>query len=178
LIDFDIRVNNIDENNKALKILEDIASFLFKEEDVTLDYYVNVIVSDKVSMKKINNEYRKVNEVTDVLSFPLLNYEKGKVFKDMYKGYIFKKEYFIENFLYLGDVLICIDKVIEQSKEYDTSFLREISYLMVHSFLHLLGYDHILEEDKIKMRTREEFILEKFFKKLGKDYVKEINDEF
>jgi len=159
LIDFDIRVNNIDED--VLKEAEDIASFLFKEEGVSLDYYVNVIVCDKDFIKEINNECRKIDKVTDVLSFPLLNYEKGQVFKDMYIDYIFKKEYFIENYLYLGDVLICMDKIIEQSREYSTSFFREFSYLMVHSLLHLLGYDHIIEEDKLKMRAREEYILEK-----------------
>ncbi len=167
MIDFDIRVNNKDIDSKLLKTVENIACLLFKEEEVSLSYYVNVIICDENLIKEINNQYRKIDKVTDVLSFPLLDYEKDKVFKDIYKNHMFSKEYFIEEFLYLGDVLICMDKVIKQSEEYGTSLLREFSYLMVHSFLHLLGYDHILEKDKSKMRIREEYILDKFFKSLG-----------
>ena len=162
MIDFDIRVNNKDIDDPLIKTLGKIADFLFKEEEVFLDYYVDVIICDRDFIKEMNNQYRKVDMVTDVLSFPLIEYPKGKVFKEVYRENTFSKEYFNGDLLYLGDVLICMDKVIEQSIEYSTSFFREISYLMVHSFLHLLGYDHILNEDKKKMRIREEFLLESF----------------
>lgn len=162
MIDFDIRVNDKHIDDDLLKNLENIADFLFKEEGVFLDYYINVIICNRDFIKEINHQYRRVNKVTDVLSFPLIEYPKGKVFKDAYKENAFSKEYFIEDLLYLGDILICMDKVVEQSKEYGTSIFREISYLMVHSFLHLLGYDHILDDDKKKMRMREEFLLESF----------------
>lgn len=164
MVDFDIRVNNKNIDDDLLKTVEDIASFLFKEEGVFLDYYINIIICEKDFIKEINKEHRKIDSITDVLSFPLLEYPEGKTFKETYIKNTFSKEYFMEDLLYLGDVLICMDKVIEQSKEYGTSLLREFSYLTVHSFLHLLGYDHILDEDKNKMRMREELILENFSK--------------
>ena len=67
----------------------------------------------------------------------------------------------LENEDILGDMVISIERVEEQAKEYGHSFERELAYMVVHSFYHLLGYDHIKEEDKMKMRPKEENILQK-----------------
>lgn len=77
----------------------------------------------------------------------------------MYKGYEFSQSDFDGEELVLGDIVLSLEKALEQSLEFNHSFEREASYLVVHSVLHLLGYDHMEEEDKVIMRKREEEIL-------------------
>ena len=113
------------------------------------------------SIREINNETRNIDRETDVLSFPMLDYEDKKVFKEMYKGYKFSQSDFDGNELVLGDIVLSLEKALEQSREFNHSFERESSYLVVHSVLHLLGYDHMEDEDKVVMRKREEEILNK-----------------
>ena len=94
-----------------------------------------------------------------MLSFPMLDYDNKKIFKEMYKGYEFSQSDFDGEELVLGDIVLSLEKALEQSLEFNHSFEREASYLVVHSVLHLLGYDHMEEEDKVIMRKREEEIL-------------------
>lgn len=91
----------------------------------------------------------------------MLEYEDKKVFKDMYKDYKFSQSDFDGDELVLGDIVLSLEKALEQSKEFNHSYEREASYLVVHSVLHLLGYDHMEDDDKIIMRSREEDILNK-----------------
>lgn len=156
-------VQNIIEidNNIKSKLIE-ILECALKEEGVDIPYEVSILFTDNEYIKKLNCEYRKIDKETDVLSFPMLEYTEGKVYKDIYKDYIFKNEDLDDKKLVLGDIVISLEKACEQSMEYGHSFLREVSYLAVHSILHLLGYDHIREDDKACMREREEYILSKF----------------
>ena len=101
-------------------------------------------------IRKINKKYRKIDKATDVLSFPM--FEKAELDEK-----IKNKDFLYEDVL--GDVIISIDKVKEQAEEYGHSFERELSYMLVHGFYHLMGYDHIEEEDKKIMRPKEEKIL-------------------
>ena len=101
-------------------------------------------------IRKINKKYRKIDRATDVLSFPM--FEKAELDEK-----IKNKDFLYEDVL--GDVIISIDKVKEQAEEYGHSFERELSYMLVHGFYHLMGYDHIEEEDKKIMRPKEEKIL-------------------
>lgn len=110
-------------------------------------------------MRELNNRTRKVNEPTDVLSFPNLS----NIFNKKIKRKDFKEEINPENHkVMLGDIYINLDKASEQAQEFEHSLKREICYLFVHGLLHLLGYDHIDELDKNLMRGQEEFILSKF----------------
>ncbi|WP_125152557.1 rRNA maturation RNase YbeY [Clostridium rectalis] len=142
--------------------IENIINYVLKIEEVEIDYEVSLIFVDNESIKKINRDNRGIDKVTDVLSFPMLNYPEGKVFKEVYKGYEFKDEDLDENRLVLGDIVLSLERSKEQSVEYGHSFLRESFYLTVHSVLHLLGYDHMKDEDKNLMRRREEEIMDKF----------------
>ena len=108
-----------------------------------------------------NDLQSEIDRATDVLSFPMLDYEDKKVFKECYKDFDFDITYKDGNELVLGDIVLSLERAKEQSIEYNHSFQREASYLVVHSVLHLLGYDHMEEEDKRKMRKREEEILNK-----------------
>ncbi|MPM83389.1 Endoribonuclease YbeY [bioreactor metagenome] len=121
-----------------------------------------MIFVDNEEIREINKDMRNIDKVTDVLSFPMLEYENHKVFKDLYIGYKFEITDLNEGNLVLGDMALSLERALEQSEEYGHSYLREVCYLVVHSILHLLGYDHMEEQDKIVMRKREEEILNRF----------------
>ena len=102
------------------------------------------------NIQEINKVYREIDKATDVLSFPMFE-------KDELAQKIQKKDFTYEDIL--GDIIISIEQVEKQAIEYGHSFERELSYMLVHGFYHLMGYDHIQEADKIKMRPKEEKIL-------------------
>ena len=121
-----------------------------------------MIFIDNEEIKNINRENRNIDKVTDVLSFPMLEYPEGSVFKQVYVNHEFEESDMDDGNLVLGDIVISLEKCEEQSREFEHSFFRETCYLIVHSVLHLLGYDHIDTGDKKIMRQREKYILEKF----------------
>lgn len=109
-------------------------------------------------MQELNSRTRNVNEATDVLSFPTLK----NIFNTTLKLKNFPHDINPENKkLYLGDIVINLDRVSSQAKEYEHSIEREMCYLFVHGLLHLLEYDHMNELDKNIMRAQEEKILSK-----------------
>jgi probable rRNA maturation factor len=111
---------------------------------------ITITLTTPENIRKINQEYRKVDKATDVLSFPM--YERDEL-EEKIKTQDFKYEDV------LGDIIISINKVEEQAIEYQHSFERELSYMVVHGFYHLMGYDHIEEDDKKVMRPKEEKVL-------------------
>ena len=129
-----------------LKKMEEAAGVLFEQEGVDGERAeISLTLVSLEEIRELNRDYRDVDRETDVLSFP-----QFECVEDMPE--------FGE--LCLGDVVICLDKVEEQAKEFGHSFERELIYLFVHSLLHLLGYDHMEEEEKKEMRQAEEMILE------------------
>ena len=113
-------------------------------------FMVSITLTNPENIKRLNKEYRNIDKSTDVLSFPM--YEKSELDE------IIKQKDF-EYTDILGDMVISIEQVQIQAEEYGHSFERELSYMVVHSFCHLLGYDHIEEEDKKIMRPKEEYVL-------------------
>jgi probable rRNA maturation factor len=109
---------------------------------------VSVTFTDNEKIQKINNEFRGIDKPTDVLSFPLTDYESSNVpFADELDGS-------------LGDIVISLERAKEQADEFGHSFEREIAFLTVHSMLHLLGYDHVnSEEEELDMRKRQSDVL-------------------
>ncbi|EGO86857.1 rRNA maturation RNase YbeY [Clostridium botulinum C] len=162
MIYIDNRQDKINIDEKILETVKEIINYTLKEEEVKVNTEVSVIFIDNNTIKEINKETRDIDKVTDVLSFPMLDYPQGKVYKDTYKDYEFDASYLDEGELVLGDIVLSLEKAEEQSTEFRHSFLREVCYLTVHSVLHLLGYDHMEDDDKIRMRKREEEILERF----------------
>ena len=161
MIYVDNRQNKVEASEKLIKRLTEVIEFALKEEEVNMKCEISLLFVDNNEIKEINNETRGINRETDVLSFPMLEYEDKKVFKDMYKDYKFSQSDFDGDELVLGDIVLSLEKALEQSKEFNHSYEREASYLVVHSVLHLLGYDHMEDDDKIIMRSREEDILNK-----------------
>ena len=157
----DNRQEKIEVTEELVKELEHTIEFALKEEEVNIPFEISLLFVDNDEIREINNETRNIDKETDVLSFPMLDYPKDKVFKDVYKNYEFDETYMDGEELVLGDIVLSLEKALEQSKEYNHSFKREASYLVVHSVLHLLGYDHMEEDEKKIMRSEEEKILSK-----------------
>lgn len=158
----------VDNRQEKIKIdeefqnkLEEVINFALKEEEVTVKAEISMLFVDNEEIREINNDTRGIDRVTDVLSFPMLDYEDKKVFKEMYKDKEFNETFMDGEELVLGDIVLSLERALEQSEEYNHSFTREACYLVVHSVLHLLGYDHMEDEDKKVMRKREEEILGK-----------------
>lgn len=162
MIYLDNRQDKIEVNKELEETIMEIVQYTLKEEEVHIPCEISVIFVDNDEIREINNDMRHIDKVTDVLSFPMLEYEEHKVFKDLYLDYNFSPADLNEGNLVLGDMALSLERALEQSVDYGHSFLREVCYLVVHSILHLLGYDHMEEEDKVVMRKREEEILNRF----------------
>lgn len=121
-------------------------------EEFPEDCYVAVTLTDNENIKILNNEQRGIDKETDVLSFPVLEFEDGEMIAGVGDYY--------EDKIILGDIVISVEKAIEQSREFGHSPEREIGYLVCHSVLHLLGYDHETDEEREIMRRKEEETLE------------------
>lgn len=161
MIYVDNRQEKLEVKDSLIDQLKKVIEFTLKEEEVNIECEISLVFVDNDEIKQINNDTRRINKETDVLSFPMLEYEEQKVFKEMYKDYKFSQSDFDGDELVLGDVVLSLEKALEQSKEFNHSFEREASYLVVHSILHLLGYDHMEDDEKKVMRSREEEILNK-----------------
>ena len=150
---YQIEYLDLEENKEYEEIVAKVLKQCFKEEKIeNSKMYISIIFTTPKNIHEINKQYRNVDKPTDVLSFPI--FEKQEL-----EEKIKNKEFEHEDIL--GDIIISIEKVKEQALEYEHSFERELSYMIVHGFYHLMGYDHIKEEDKVLMRPKEENILNK-----------------
>ena len=140
-----------EENVKALEKAMDG----FVDSDIPLA--VEFIFTDEEEIRRLNRETRNTDKVTDVLSFPALDFIKGKALKKR----AFPLEIDDEGNLLIGSVAVCVKRAEEQAEEYGHSYQRELHYLLVHGIMHCLGYDHLTDEERAEMREREEFILAK-----------------
>ncbi len=148
---YEITYLNIKEDKTYEKTVEKVINKCFEEEGlIDSKLIITITFTTPEEIRKINKKYRKIDRATDVLSFPM--FEKQEL-----EEKIKNKDFLYEDVL--GDIIISIDKVKEQAEEYGHSFERELSYMLVHGFYHLMGYDHIEEEDKKIMRPKEEKVL-------------------
>lgn len=138
-------INETDKDIEELKEVENFLKFVVKKEKLENAIF-NIIIIDNPRIKEINRDYRKIDRETDVISFALED-SKDLEYKD---------------FRLLGDIYISIDKAISQSIEYNHSLLRELSFLSIHGLLHLLGYDHMKEEDEKIMFGKQEELLNEY----------------
>lgn len=159
---FENKQDIINVEDGLIDIVDKVIDFTLSEENVKIESEVSLTFMDNKSIREINKKFRNIDRETDVLSFPMLDYDEKKVFSEQYNNFNFDEKYTDDGKLILGDIVLSLEKTKEQSVEFGHSFDREAIYLIVHSLLHLLGYDHIEENDKRRMREREEAILEKF----------------
>ncbi|MBO4815796.1 MAG: rRNA maturation RNase YbeY [Clostridia bacterium] len=139
----------IPKNKEYENLLNKVIETCFKEEKLNEEkLYVNIVLTNPENIKKINKEYRNIDKETDVLSFPMFEKEELENIKPINEDV-------------LGDIVISIERVKKQAIEYEHSFERELAYMAVHGFYHLIGYDHMEENEKKIMRQKEENILQK-----------------
>ena len=144
---------DVQEDKNYIELIKKVIDKCFEEENLkNLNIYISITLTTPMQIQKLNKEYRNIDRATDVLSFPM--FEKNEIDE------IIKNKEVQPVLEVLGDVVISIEKVKEQAVEYGHSFERELSYMLVHGFYHLMGYDHIEEKDKIIMRPKEEKILD------------------
>lgn len=151
------------EAEKKLDIpYEDIIKSVVVEsldyEECPYEAEVNVLITDDESIRKINREYRNIDNPTDVLSFPMADYESPSDFERLEE---MANDYFNPETgeLLLGDIVISVDKVEEQAEKYGHSQARELAFLVAHSMLHLCGYDHMEDGERLVMEKKQEEIL-------------------
>lgn len=133
--------------------------------DTVLDYFkcpydceISMLFVDNETIRGINNDTRGIDSATDVLSFPNIEYSAAGDFEDIDEmDDLFEPD---SGELILGDIVLSIEKVISQAEEYGHSVLREYAFLITHSMLHLLGFDHIEEEDRIEMEEYQRIIMD------------------
>ncbi len=148
---YEILYQEIEEKTEYETIIKKVLSKCLKEEKIeNSKMSITVILTTPKQIQHINKVYRGIDKPTDVLSFPM--FEKDELDQKI------KNNDFVQEDI-LGDIIISVERVKEQAKEYEHSFERELSYMLVHGFYHLMGYDHIQEADKMKMRPKEEKIL-------------------
>lgn len=146
----EIEYNEIESNKEWENLISKVIEECFRTEEMEeYNLYISVILTTPNNIHELNLKYRDVDKETDVLSFPM--FEKNEI----------KELVSLKYPEPLGDIVISIDRVKEQAKEYGHSFERELSYMLVHGFYHLMGEDHIDEEDKVIMRGKEEKVLSK-----------------
>ncbi len=161
----EIIYKGIDTNDEYEKTIKKVVDKCFEVENLqNTNLYMSITLTNPEEIKTINKQYRNINKATDVLSFPMFEKEElDTMVQDSAKKDQVDDTENDENQVrdILGDIVISIQKVQEQAKEYGHSFERELSYMVVHGFYHLMGYDHMIEDDKKQMRAKEENILEK-----------------
>ena len=144
----EIEYLEIEENEKFEELINKVLEECFLVENMQdSKIYIDVTLTNPENIKKLNNQYRNIDKETDVLSFPM--FEKNEISN-------IKNTEYRES---LGDIVISIERVKQQAIEYEHSFDREFAYMLVHGFYHLMGEDHIEEDDKKVMREKEEYVL-------------------
>jgi len=151
---------NIPLSGRQADLLKEIITYTVKTEAGSEAFEVSLTITNNQQIRQLNKEYRNIDRETDVLSFPLLDFDG---YTEQEQSYTDEENIDPEtgNVL-LGDIVLSYEKAVAQADEYGHSVERELCYLCVHSVLHLLGYDHLKEEDKALMRAREEEILKAY----------------
>ena len=146
--------NKIEFTDKLQELMQLVCDEALRYEECDFDAQISITLTDNDEIQVINSEHRGIDKPTDVLSFPMLEFdEDGQIIDNEF-------EYDENGAIMLGDIVISLERAKEQSEEYGHSFEREVAFLCVHSMLHLLGYDHERsdEEDK-EMRARQTEIM-------------------
>lgn len=156
-----MKVAILNEQNK-ITVSRRLRELIKKSARASLGYFglrddveVSVMLTDNEGIRNLNNLHRGIDRATDVLSFPMFEYdEKGDIHEDY-------AEFNEMGEIVLGDIVISLERAREQAEQYGHSFEREVGFLTVHSMLHLLGYDHMTHEDEDEMFGYQKEILDK-----------------
>ncbi len=145
-LDLGIEIEGYEEEVIYKDVEAYVKEVLEAEYEAEQEVYISLLLTDNKEIQRVNRDFRGKDSPTDVISFAY--HDNPESSNGIYDS--------------LGDIIISLEKVEEQRKDYNHSFKREFYYVLTHGLLHLLGYDHIEEEDKKVMRRKEEEILDKY----------------
>lgn len=154
----DNRQDDKEISEVLLKKIERVIVACLEHEDYSDDYEVSLSFVTNDEIKDLNRDFRNIDKVTDVLSFPMLSDEDFDIEYEEYS---------------LGDIVISVDRAEQQAIEYGHSFEREICFLVCHSMFHLLGYDHMQEDEAKEMHAKENYVLDSLGITRGQKYEQE-----
>lgn len=140
-------------------IINEIIQAAIEYEKCPYECEISVLITDNEGIHEINRETRKIDAPTDVLSFPMVNWEEPADFDEVDEDNsdIFNPD---SGELLLGDIVLNQDRIESQAAEYGHSEKRELAFLVAHSMLHLFGYDHMVDDERLEMERRQKEILE------------------
>ena len=134
-------------SDSTIDELNELCSVIMRNEDCNFDAQISLTFTDNEGIRCINRDYRGIDKATDVLSFPMLEFDDDEV----------DAEFEMENGLVLlGDIVISIERAKEQAQEFGHSIRREVAFLTAHSMLHLLGYDHVDDKEGERMMIEKQ----------------------
>ncbi len=144
--------NSLELTDELIDAVELVCAKSLETEGFLEEAQISITFVDNEEIRSINKEHRDIDAVTDVLSFPMLEFDEN--------GEASAEFDFDENQVMLGDIVISLERAKEQAENYGHSLKREVAFLTAHSMLHLLGYDHMNEEEEKIMFSKQENILE------------------
>ena len=133
-------------------VIQKAINAVLEDLDIPKELDVNVLIVSPEEIRRINRETRDIDKVTDILSFPYFEYQEAGVFD--------RSQYDPAEEEILGDIVVCGEKILSQAEEYGHSQKRELAFLIVHSMLHLTGYDHMEKKDAALMEEQQKRIME------------------
>ena len=144
------KTNETDKvSNEINEVIDKAINAVVEHFDINYNLEVSVLFTDSEGIRKINKDFRKIDSETDVLSFPQFDFDTPGCLNPDVDGVT----------VLLGDIVLNLKKIFSQAKEFGHSEIHEAGYLTIHSMLHLLGYDHMTQEDKKVMREKEKIIV-------------------
>lgn len=143
----------------CLELAKKVVFQVLEQENCPYEATVEILLTSDEEIKKMNQEHRGIDRVTDVLSFPMVDFEVPAVYdflENVESDFYFDPD---SGELLLGDMVLSLPRIVSQAKEYGHSRKREYAFLIAHSMLHLLGYDHIIPEEAEIMEKKQQEIL-------------------
>lgn len=145
-----------DINEEELALAKKVIEHILQKEGCPFDCEVNLTMTDNDGIQAVNKEFRDMDKPTDVLSFPNCDFDTPGEFSQFRDEDVFFDCFNPENdYFVLGDIMISRDKMLAQAEEYGHGVTREYAFLIAHSVLHLIGYDHMVEEEAKHMETKQ-----------------------
>lgn len=142
------------------EIIRSVIDAALDQEGCPYEAEVSVTITDADEVHRINKEFRDIDRTTDVLSFPMCEYEEPANFDFLEEDDAYDCFNPGTGELLLGDIILSVQKIREQAAEYGHSITRELAFLTAHSMLHLMGYDHMTESDRILMEERQRMLMD------------------
>ena len=156
-----VQINFWDEiteeiNEEELALAKKVIEHILQKEGCPFDCEVNLTLTDNDGIQAVNKEFRDMDKPTDVLSFPNCDFDTPGEFSQFRDEDVYFDCFNPENdFFVLGDIMISRDKMLAQAEEYGHGVTREYAFLIAHSVLHLIGYDHMVEEEAKHMEAKQ-----------------------